>query len=759
MKGRRVSIKANDVLKYIVYFIIMAVLSFSRTNNGLAPFHLGFFVALVYCRESIWALSPMYVISLLIVDFSLESFIIGIVPPLIFITMKTAHYLLGKPLRILHANIYALISSLPVILLNINGIENIINGIATVILSQIFTYCAIVIAYAILIRGIKYRFSVDELVGGFAILGALAMGLFKIEIYGFKLFYLIIPILLMSVLYAGRPLAAILISMTVGIGAGAISGNIMTVGAIVICSGAAMIFIKSNIYFSAIAYLLADIFVGMYFNAYGRYDYLHIIAVAAGLLIFVAVPKKYKEKWFGIFGGGENTATVRSMINRNRREVNQRLVNMSKVFNEMGDVLTEGIEESGNIDTKRLSEEIAVEYCARCPNLQYCASALGGNTSVVLQELVDKAKESGSISMVDAPPFLMSRCNRLTGLIANINSKAISLDRKTENNNQISAGRLLLGEQMKGISELLVSLAEEIRRSVTFDTERERRIIEELSYHNIVCNDIIVCGEEGKLGVTLVVRDKDADKPAILGVVSKLLKNNFLKISAEKAELNGYITLRLIVAPKYSVVYGVGNMVMEGSEASGDTYSIGNIDIGKFMLALCDGMGSGTEAHYNSCTTISMIENFYKAGFNNNAILSLVNKLLSVSNEERFTCLDMCILDMEKGVADFIKLGGVLGLLHRGDDIRIIESGALPLGIVEEATPHIERIILTDGDVIVMFTDGILDSLGIEVIKHLTLSDNNRNPQVLADKILELATKGGAKDDSTVIVARIFLKH
>lgn len=750
----------KDVLKYFVYFIIMVMLSMAKTSQGIAPFHIGFFSALIFCRESVFALSPLYIAALLISSPTLDTLIIAIVPPLVFGATKLMHKLFARSIKMLHINIYALLAQLPIIILGTSSAPMLVNAIITVVIAQIFTYCAVVIMYALLIRGMKYKFTTDEVACGLVLIGAIALGLFRVDIFGFRPFYLFAPFILMLVVYAGTPISSMLLALTLGIGAGVMQGNVMVAGGLTLCVAIALVFVKSNIYISAISFLLADLFAGMYFTAFGEYNYLHLIAVAVGLFAFVILPKRTRSNIMAIFGGGANNSTARNMILRNRKDLNLKLNSVSRVFQEMGEVLCGDVRIKGNYTEQKLklAEEVAIDVCSNCSNKRTCFNALGTDTSVVISSMVEAGLTAGEVTQNDIPPFLSSRCVKVQALVKIINSKLVKYHDNHDRVEQISSGRFLLGEQMFGVGELLSDLAKEVKNTVTFDTEREKRIIEELSYQNIVCNDIMVYNEGDKMAVNLVVRTKDSNKKALTFVVSALLKADFVKVDNKESDIAGYVTVRLAASPKYSLAYGVSTKIMDGSGASGDTYSTCKIDEGKFLIALSDGMGSGELAHYNSCSTISMIENFYKAGFNNNVILTLINKLLSTYNEESFTCLDMVMLDLCRGVADFIKLGGVNSLIRRGDKIIPIESGSLPLGIVEEAEPHTERRMLLENDTIVMMSDGIVDALTEEGVGLLMVSDNSLSPQVLADKILQEATRGGAKDDSTVIVARIFIK-
>lgn len=745
--------------KYAVYFAMMILLGVAKGPGGISPFHLGFFVALVYCRENIFMLSIEYILALIICDVSLYTLAIAAVPPLVFLAAKLVHKLAAKPMKILHANLYAALCHVPIILLNISSLQMILQALAMIALSQIFTYCAIIIAYAVLVRGARYRFAKDELFGGAVILAGLSMGLFNLNFYGFTPFYLIAPFVLMMCLYSGKPIIAFVTALTLGVGAGIMSGNIMVVGGLILCLAFAMIFISSNIYFSALAFLLGDVLVGMYFKAFGAYGYEHLILIAISLFVFVVLPKGVRDNIVQALGGGECVGPERAIVGRNRADIATKLNNMSRVFSEIGSVLGGGDVSLGFCTSEGLASEISAEYCGSCPNVKFCTGMLGGDTSTAIKELVDKAVSNGVLTADDLPPFISARCDRATGMINMVTDRSSKMLRTRENRSQIGAGRIILGEQMLSISELLVTLSNDVIHSVFFDSESERRIVEELAYHNIIARDIIVSGENGGYGVTLSLRKRDAEKPKLVEVISRVLASKFRVVERRQSEIIGYDTVRLMIVPRYSIVYGVSNQTMEGSSASGDTYSVERIGHDKVMVALCDGMGSGEDAKFNSSTTISMIENFYKAGFNNNAILSLINKILATYNGESFTCLDMAIIDLSKGAMDVIKLGGVQSLLVRQGVVNLIESGALPLGIIEEAEPYTERRMLMDGDMVVMFTDGISDALTINGVAEVIQSCNVKNPQALADEILARATEGGAGDDSTVIATRVYIKQ
>jgi stage II sporulation protein E len=199
-----------------------------------------------------------------------------------------------------------------------------------------------------------------------------------------------------------------------------------------------------------------------------------------------------------------------------------------------------------------------------------------------------------------------------------------------------------------------------------------------------------------------------------------------------------------------------------GKKVCGDSQSLIKLEDGKYMVSICDGMGSGEKAHRVSRLTLSLIENFYRAGFENDIILSSVNKLLSLSNEETFSAVDVCVLDLNSAICDFIKLGATYGFVKRNSETVVIESSGLPIGVLDEMRPHITKSLVQANDIIILISDGISDAFeGKEELVSYINNIENINPQTIADDILNQAYKLNgniAKDDMSVLVVRVYIK-
>ncbi|MDR3216657.1 MAG: SpoIIE family protein phosphatase [Clostridiaceae bacterium] len=751
----RKKLNVKTILKYAVYFSLFVLLFHAETKNGLKPFALGLFVALVYSRENLLSVSPLYIVAALTADFSWQATVCAAAPALILGIAYFAHYKLKKPLSAALISFYAFLSQIPYVLLHVSGVSEALNTLLTVLVAQIFTYAAVFIVYAVKVRGLKYKLTIDEMVSGEILIAVFAIALYRYDIFGFIPFYTVAAFAILGAAFVfggGMPVAA---AALIGLGA-AFAGADISIAAVLCVWAVIAVTLKSGgIYLSAAGILSADLLMGYYFMAYAEYTYLNVAAVSAGLLIFLLLPRRSKNYMLSFSGALKDTYSARTLVNRSRKDVAKRLGFLAKVFLNIREILTEEADSTGNEagETVRLAREVSFRVCGGCASYESCRGAIGGDTSQVLEAVVENSVAAGKATMLNMPPFITSRCKKIPELIAVVNRAVQSLDGYKNARDGINEGKLMLAEQMGGISGLLSDLAFDVNKRLAFDSATEKAIIDELSYRNIVIGEAAVYGEGENLNVTLLVREGDGDKASLIKVLSKVLKREMNETNGSET-VNGWQTLHFKAAPPYELTFGRAQEKRQGETVSGDTLFTGRVgDV--VMLAICDGMGSGAGAMKTSVATMNLIENFYRAGFENDVIISLTNRLLSLRSSENFSTLDMLSVDLKTGNADVVKLGASDGFIKRGTRVETIDGHSLPIGILEKITPSIENIKLESGDIVILVSDGVSDALETDTLISVLEDFRSRNPQTIADELLAAAKARGLKDDATVIAARL----
>ncbi|MDD4840249.1 MAG: SpoIIE family protein phosphatase, partial [Clostridia bacterium] len=358
-----------------------------------------------------------------------------------------------------------------------------------------------------------------------------------------------------------------------------------------------------------------------------------------------------------------------------------------------------------------------------------------------------------------------SRCNHMQGLVNTINHTSEQAKKELASLNETTESKLMISEQFGGVSVVLDTLSKDIKKRVSFSPEREAKITRELARHNIIANEAVVYGEGKGCQVTLVVRKGDTNKLVLDKLVSRALGQRMERIDDDYStdEARRYLTsewrvVHLQSAPLFNVAFGIADHKREGENVCGDSKIITKLEDGKLLIALCDGMGSGENAMTSSTTAISLIENFYRAGFDSSLVLSLVNRLLALRNSDDYSTLDLVVIDRMTGDLDLVKMGASDSFIVHGEEIQVIESGAPPVGILDKISPVTMRISLYDTDMAVLVSDGICDTLTTDGVAATIDNTNSLNPQTLADALVDAALSQGASDDCTAVVFRLVTK-
>jgi len=341
--------------------------------------------------------------------------------------------------------------------------------------------------------------------------------------------------------------------------------------------------------------------------------------------------------------------------------------------------------------------------------------------------------------------------------------------------NQMAESRLLISQQLLGISEIVENLSDEIAQKEIISEYLSQKIKNTFAKKNTeVSNVIVLENAQGKFAVSL-------ERKSCLGVtdcfreaaalVSSCLGRKMIvdKKTCRKGKKHLDCALHFTSEPRYHIVSGAAYAKKDGSNHSGDCHSVMEIRADNIILALSDGMGSGQKAR-ESEAAMGLLEDFLEAGFSRELALRLINSVLVLKDgREHFSTMDICSIDLHSGAAEFIKIGASAAFIKRGSSVAQIVSESLPMGILAEIDAQVCKKTVKSGDIIVMLTDGVYDSgydeydrdIGRNWVAQALEEFDAKDPDDIAEYLIAMARSRSneqIKDDMTVLCAKVWEK-
>ena len=245
-------------------------------------------------------------------------------------------------------------------------------------------------------------------------------------------------------------------------------------------------------------------------------------------------------------------------------------------------------------------------------------------------------------------------------------------------------------------------------------------------------------------------------------------------IAAERAELFRHtssiseeLQFSLAASPlptlpgfEVAALYAPGGDDLE--QVGGDWYDAVATVTGGLVLVVGDVMGRGVRAATTMIHVRAGIRGLLTVESAPAALLEAADLMLARDAPEQFVTAAAVLMDPRTGVLELCNDGHIpLVLLHPdgSTDLVGLDSGT-PLGVVSRLERSSDRARLAPGSVVVMVTDGVVESRdrdldqGIELLRRRAAELHDRPLEELVAGIAELADER-LHDDVTVVAARL----
>lgn len=188
-----------------------------------------------------------------------------------------------------------------------------------------------------------------------------------------------------------------------------------------------------------------------------------------------------------------------------------------------------------------------------------------------------------------------------------------------------------------------------------------------------------------------------------------------------------------------------------GEQFCGDNAMGFTVNKHTYCLLLADGMGSGEDARLQSKLAIDTLHKLLCGGLTPQNALNLYRAAERFREDGSFATIDICMVNLKDGTADFYKAGAYDSFYIHNDKLSIIKGGGIPLGLSEYDRVKHCTYRLSDGDYLVMASDG-LSALGLQQETSILMHKCD-NIRLYAQNILKNMPES-TNDDITIIVAK-----
>ncbi len=407
-------------------------------------------------------------------------------------------------------------------------------------------------------------------------------------------------------------------------------------------------------------------------------------------------------------------------------------------------------------DLRQICDNAFDSCCTGCDRKPLCWGERYRDTSAALGELCALLHKNGCVDISGADSTLAESCERLPDIISGINHNASAHARQILESDRTE----LFALDYRAIADMMSSAMTDGGGDDEYctDTELWKKITDALKQRDISLRGGCVLGKRQRR-VVIFGNDTEPLSERLSEIHSILSEVCPFALCPPAVDKDG--TIRLWEKNRLSVSYAKKSLRAEGEDKyCGDSLGIFDGKDGRLYAFISDGMGSGQEAALTSGICGLFLSKLLSEGNSCEGALKLLNGFLRNrgcgSIRECSATVDLLELDMFSGNASFYKSGAAPTYVFRNKNLFKLRSHTVPVGIIKELDLRKIDFTLSDGDLVVMVSDGVTD--GREecpwLFDLLRNQGENADTERLSELVVKYAKAEGATDDISVIVLR-----
>ena len=789
MKNKKITMFANIFTKqYIILYVISFMTSMVGLTGDVSPFSLSM---LAVCFSNSIPLLGIVIISLVgnLVRFGVEGALSYLLTVLVMIVtlfiLKPKYNEEERNEKIqVGKNIFiaTLIVQFAKTFMSTFTIYDVLVNITFAIIVYVFYKIFVNSMVAIENFQEKKAFSIEEVIGTSLLLSIAVSCFGDFSILGFSIRNVISIFIVLVLGWKNGILIGTTSGVTIGVTLGIITQTEpIMIAAYAISGMIAGILNRFGKIGVIVGFALGNIVLAYISNGY-TVELIHFKEILLASVALLALPKNISINVEEFIGNSKFLPLGKERTLQNTKQTAERLENVSKTIAQIAN----NHQDDNKIDEEARKEEnkqifiteLLAELESYQENLLYedISNTQGEIIDKIFQYLLDYQeidREALLKIFADCNSYIVGFDDKEVSqyLEENISQmiSVINIAYKISKSNfvwqkKMEENKKTLETQLKGVSKAISGIAKEIEEKGKEEpqyTRQEKEVIAILQQKDIEVEDLTI-RKEGRYFIDIYAKPK-VDIPFTEGILTKILKEPIIwNEEASQGERMSFLS-----DDKFVLGIGMAESYKSQNIVSGDSMLQIRLKDGKYLVALSDGMGTGKQANESSTKALELLENLLLSGFDKNTSIELLTASLIQQNTEMFATLDIAIIDLYQGNIEMMKSGACPTYIKHNKKVQLIKSASLPAGIVEQSNLQVFDREIENGEILLMCTDGILDS-NIEYknkelwVKYLLEDIETNNTKKIADLVLNEAIDnnfGKAKDDMSVIVCKFLEKN
>ncbi len=482
-----------------------------------------------------------------------------------------------------------------------------------------------------------------------------------------------------------------------------------------------------------------------------------IYEIIAGLVIFMFIPRKaidYIKKLFSV--------PKKSYIKREQEGKNSEKKYISETIKSISNAAEDAVHvafSEAKPEIKSVCMDSAVQVCSNCNLKSLCWERNKDSTKAAFEETI--------LSIIETPREnnseyeISKKCKNSSQVIEKIRKSIYNYENGIEA--KIRAKEIFSGISEKfSFAEAILGYANERTKiNDNLDLVKSTKIKSLLLDYKIdTVRTECKINKMDKLFVEIEVmkiENRELITQEILDRISSICQKAMS--TPMIFDVENRILIRISEKENFAPKVCVGRHNCNDGEFCGDYCSCFKDGAGKFFAIISDGMGSGGRAAADGAVTAGIIERLIKLRVDPISALKIANLSISgKASEESLTAVDIMVLDLYSGEAEIVKTGAPITIIRRGNEIDKIEEASLPIGIFDEINMSVNKFRLSEGDVVIMMSDGITD-IGTDWIEDRLKNLEKVEGKDLTNYIIKETISQRSMnhdDDATVAIISIF---